>query len=151
MGILAEFGGVAVHDHWSPYFNYTDVMHGLCNAHHLRDLTFVREQYEQDWAEDMSQCLLDIKKEVDQACLYTDKLDSDKIEEFEWEFDKIVAEGLKLNPPPPKEPGKRGQRSNNLRPKICLTGYRDTNGKCWHLCTTLTCRLTITRLSGTYA
>jgi len=74
MGILAEFDGVAVHDHWMPYFNYTDVIHALCNAHHMRDLTFVHEQYEQDWAEELSQCLLDIKKEVDQARLYKDEL-----------------------------------------------------------------------------
>lgn len=26
MGILSEFGGVAMHDHWKPYFNYTDVL-----------------------------------------------------------------------------------------------------------------------------
>nr|QNO44451.1 hypothetical protein OHDJCCFA_00008 [Methanosarcinales archaeon ANME-2c ERB4] len=109
MGILSEFGGVAVHDHWKPYFNYTDVIHALCNAHHLRDLTFIHEQYGQDWAEDMSLCLLDIKKEVDQTRLYKDELDSDKIEEFEGRFDKIIAEGLELNPPPQKEPGKRGR------------------------------------------
>ena len=29
IGILSEFGGVAVHDHWKPYFNYTDVIHAL--------------------------------------------------------------------------------------------------------------------------
>ena len=109
MGILSEFGGVAMHDHWKPYFNYTDVIHALCNAHHLRDLTFVHEQYEQDWAEDMSLCLLDIKKEVDQARLYKDELDSDKIEEFEGRFDDIIEGGLELNPPPQKEPGKRGR------------------------------------------
>ena len=109
MGILAEFDGVAMHDHWMPYFNYTDVTHALCNAHHLRDLTFIHEQYGQDWAEDMSLCLLDIKKEVDQTRLYKDELDSDKIEEFEGRFDKIIAEGLELNPPPQKEPGKRGR------------------------------------------
>jgi transposase len=108
MGILSEFGGVAVHDHWSPYFNYTDVIHALYNAHHLRDFAFAHEQYERDWAEEMSRCLLNIKKEVDQARLYKDKLDSDKIKEFERRFDKIIAEGLKLNPPPPKKPGKRG-------------------------------------------
>ncbi|MGB7531416.1 MAG: IS66 family transposase [Halobacteriota archaeon] len=109
MGILSEFGGVAVHDHWLPYFNYTDVIHGLCNAHHLRDLTFVHEQYEQDWAEEMSRCLLDIKKGVDQARLYKDELDYEEIEEFEVCYDEIIAGGLKLNPPPPKEPGKRGR------------------------------------------
>ena len=102
IGILSEFGGVAVHDHWKPYFNYTDVIHALCNAHHLRDLTFIHEQYGQDWAEDMSLCLLDIKKKVDQARLYKDELDSDKIKEFDGRFDKIIAEGLELNPPPQK-------------------------------------------------
>ncbi len=111
-----------MHDHWSPYFNYTDVIHALCNAHHLRDLTFVHEQYEQDWTEELSRCLLDIKEEVDQACSYTDKLDSDKLVGFEVRYDKIIAEGLELNPPPPKEPGKRGQRSNNLHPRTCLIG-----------------------------
>ena len=98
-----------MHDHWSPYFNYTDVIHALCNAHHIRDLTFVHEQYDQDWAKKMSQCLLDIKKGVDQACLYKDHLDSEEIEAFEVRYDEIIAKGLELNPPPPKEPGKRGR------------------------------------------
>jgi hypothetical protein len=78
-------------------------------VYHLRDLTFVHEQYEQDWAEDMIQCLLDIKKEVDQDRLYKYELDSEEIEEFEVRYDGIIVGGLKLNPPPPKEPGKRGR------------------------------------------
>jgi len=70
--------------------------------------------------------VLDIKKEVDQACLYMDKLDSNKLEEFEVWYDKIIAEGLELNPPPPKEPGKRGRvkqsPSKNLLDR--LDGYK---------------------------
>ena len=153
MGILSEFGGVAVHDHWSPYFNYTDVIHALYNARHLRDLAFVHEQYEQDWAEEMSRCLLNIKKEVDQARLYKDKLDSDKIKEFERRFGKIIAEGLKLNPPPPKKPRKRG-RVKQSPPKNLLDRLK------WHKQevpasvfdqTFVKSLLTITRLDGTYA
>jgi len=124
MGILAEFGGVAMHDHWRPYFNYADVIHALCNAHHLRDLTFVHEQYEQDWAEELSQCLLDIKKEVDQARPYKDELDPDKIKEFEERFDKIIARGLELNPTPQKEPGKRG-RVKQSPPKNLLDRLKE--------------------------
>ncbi|NEQ87903.1 MAG: transposase [Moorea sp. SIO2I5] len=30
--------GVVVHDHCSPYYQLEGVKHGLCNAHHLREL-----------------------------------------------------------------------------------------------------------------
>jgi len=40
MGILPHFKGIAVHDHFKPYFTY-ECFHALCNAHHLRELIFV--------------------------------------------------------------------------------------------------------------
>jgi len=40
-GVLPRFTGVAVHDAWAPYDTYTDVAHALCNAHVLRELTYV--------------------------------------------------------------------------------------------------------------
>ena len=48
IGILPDFGGKAIHDFWKPYFSY-ECAHGLCNAHHLRELIFVHEQHQQDW------------------------------------------------------------------------------------------------------
>lgn len=66
IGILPAFSGRAMHDHFRPYFNYP-CDHGLCNAHHLRELTFIYEQKHQAWAGDMKQLLIDIKKAVDRA------------------------------------------------------------------------------------
>jgi hypothetical protein len=38
MGVIEHLRGVLVHDGWSSYRTYANLTHGLCNAHHLRDL-----------------------------------------------------------------------------------------------------------------
>ena len=124
IGILPEFEGTAVHDHWSPYFGYEGLTHGLCNSHHLRDLAFVLEQYGQEWAEKLSCCLIDIKKEVDLTRQYSDHLDPEKIAVYEALYDEIIEEGLERNPPPQKEPGKRG-RVKQSPPKNLLDRLKE--------------------------
>jgi transposase len=67
MGLLPQFTGTAVHDGWASYFTFGDCEHALCNAHHLRELTFAVEQYEQVWAKKMIECLLEANQEVNAA------------------------------------------------------------------------------------
>lgn len=56
LGILGQFKGTLIHDGWTPY-RTLDCRHGLCNAHHLRELTYIAEELKQDWAGDMSEVL----------------------------------------------------------------------------------------------
>lgn len=59
LGVLPDFHGIAVHDEWAPYWRYRQegLTHALCNAHHLRELTFVHELDGDDWALEMKELL----------------------------------------------------------------------------------------------
>jgi len=68
VGVLPEFSGRAIHDHLQAYYQHADA-HELCNAHHLRELIYVLEQYEQSWAGRLIDCLIEAKEEVEQCQL----------------------------------------------------------------------------------
>ncbi len=109
IGVLPSFRGRAVHDGLTSYWQYDQCEHALCNAHHLRKLTFVEEQLGQGWAKELKGLLGQIKQAVDesrrQGLL---ALSSEEKREFESRYDGILDAGLKMNPPP--EPtGKRGR------------------------------------------
>ncbi len=61
-------------------------------------MTFVYEQEGHQWANDMIQCLLEIKNKKEQA-MYdgVSSLSADEIALFEQRYDTIVEEGLKLH------------------------------------------------------
>jgi len=60
IGILPEFDGIMIHDHWKSYFTYEKNQHGLCNAHHLRELRFIYENHSIKWAKAISDLLIEI-------------------------------------------------------------------------------------------
>lgn len=60
MGILPQFTGIACHDHWKPYFSYPLATHSLCNSHHLRELTYLEKQYDQDFAPKVADLLIEM-------------------------------------------------------------------------------------------
>lgn len=116
IGIFPSFKGTASHDAYRSYFQYENVKHALCNAHHLRDLIFIQEQYQQKWAFDLEKLLLEIKEAVANAQPEHSSLPQAQITSFEERYDAIVAAGLLENPPPetvsslPKKRGRVKQR-----------------------------------------
>ena len=59
-GILSEYRGRAVRDFWKSYFDY-GCEHALCKSHLLRELVFLWEEQNQQWAKAMIDHLLAIK------------------------------------------------------------------------------------------
>jgi transposase len=113
IGILPNLKGIAVHDDYASYFQFADQQHALCNAHHLRELKFIEERYEQEWATKMATLLLEVKQAVETAKSSGEhNLLPDQIARFEVCFDDLITMGLRANPPPkpdPAQPKKRGR------------------------------------------
>jgi transposase len=112
INILSRFQGRVVHDDLPSYFQY-DFLHALCNAHHLRVLLFLQERYPQKWIEPLIALLLKIKKKVETAQRnnQTELSERQKANYFA-QYDQLIQQGLRANPPPNatnRKPGQRGR------------------------------------------
>ena len=111
LGVLEEMTGVVIHDAWPAYWNdgFEKVSgHGLCNAHHLRELLAVTELDGQRWSERMTNLLLEMleKRNAAMAAGRT-ALRPEQVAAFEAAYDRVIREGWRENP---RRAGKR-QRS----------------------------------------
>lgn len=104
IGILPKFGGKSVHDGWSSYFKYV-CDHVLCNAHHIRELTFILEQYGQEWAQEMTDFLLEVKEKKEKT--KREGFDRQTIKGYEERYRRIIAAGMLANPPPVEKETKK--------------------------------------------
>lgn len=116
LGLLPCFEGELVHDGWSAYASYTQCGHALCAAHLLRELTFLHEQHQQVWAEEMKALLLKAKAAVEaaQTC-GVDALHPTDLDALVQHYDALVAAGFAANPPPETRPGKRRVAESEAR------------------------------------
>lgn len=89
MEILPHFEGKAIHDGWKSYQDYK-CEHFLCNAHHLRELIFIWEQYHQAWAIQMLILLGSIKQAVDATRTYQHQLATDVLDAFEARYQTLL-------------------------------------------------------------
>lgn len=97
-GLLLKYLGRIVHDFWRSYFDF-DCLHGLCNAHHLRELVFIKEQYKQNWAAEMIEFLCRVKMTVDTAKKENrSHLAPITVQRYEECFSELIADGYRVNP-----------------------------------------------------
>jgi transposase len=110
IGILPGFTGVSVHDGWAAYRVHTTCRHALCNIHHLRELTFLEEQYHQTWATDLKGLLLEMKAAVEQArAAGLGHLPAVAREALLSRYRALLVAGHAANPPPARRPKQRGR------------------------------------------
>jgi len=119
IGILNDFKGTAMHDCLASYWKYNCV-HSLCNAHLLRELTFINETTGQSWTQEMIELLLEIKKAVDSRCSDGKTfLPEGELSNYIQRYQMLVEEGLLNNPEQAKLKGKRG-RAKQTKARLLL-------------------------------
>ena len=124
-GILADYRGRAVHDCWKSYFDY-DCDHALCNSHLLRELTFLWEEQDQNWAKDMMDHLLGIKAAVATArAVGLTALPPSDQERFLQGYNRILQAGYAQNPLAPAQGPKRRGRRKQSKARNLLDRFRD--------------------------
>ena len=124
-GILPNYKGVAVHDHWEPYNSYEGCSHAFCNVHHLRELTRAYEQDEAWWAKEMKELLVEIKGQTEQAKdSGKQALESGLIDSYHQCYQTILTEALKTYPSQgdirdrPKRGRKKQDKGKNLLDRL---------------------------------
>lgn len=117
--ILPGFRGRAIHDFWKPYFGYR-CDHGLCNAHHLRELTFVHEEHHQPWAKSMITCLRDMKTAVAAARPNASALSHFQVRTFRRRYQAIIEDGYLQNPLELSARGKKRGPAKKTKPRNLL-------------------------------
>jgi transposase len=127
IGILPSYRGVSVHDGWDPYGVYTACRHALCNVHHLRDLTFLKEEYHQAWAADLKALLREMKAATDQARARGQlHLAPEVYADFLQRYQAFVEAGRAANPPPRiRSADPDNAAASNRRPRATCS-----NGSC---------------------
>jgi transposase len=110
IGILPTYTGVSVHDGWKPYRSHTACRHALCNIHHLRELTFLEEQYGQTWAKELKDLLREMKAATEQArAAGTRRLCPQVRDRFVARYEQLLAAGHAANPPPDRPAHHKGR------------------------------------------
>jgi len=125
--ILPAFCGRLIHDFWKPYLSY-DCAHGLCNAHHLRELTFLVEQQNQPWAKHLFDLLLTMN-----ACVSKQKTPFTENQKNPWlqQYRDILTRGWQAHPCQQRL-GKRHEAGpKKPRHQISLPVFAIMRPPCW--------------------
>jgi transposase len=112
IGILPAYTGVSVHDGWVGYRAYTACRHALCNVHHLRELTYLEEEYHQAWAGQLKELLQQMRAVAEHARAQGQRqLSRAQHAPLLARYRDLLASGLAANPPPTgqRRPGQRGR------------------------------------------
>jgi len=110
IAVLPQFKGISIHDRWASYDDF-DCEHALCNAHLLRDLKLIEEEYHKPWAADMRKLLSDandLSKSAFRGIRFLTALTA-----IEKRYNSIVKKGFRHEPVMQKMATHKGRKAKS--------------------------------------
>ena len=127
MGLLPLFRGGLVHDFLSAYYRFTNCDYFLCNAHILRELTYIHEEIDQPWAADMIELILEAKELSDRQKSLPEGsrrvIGKKRCKRIQTRYAQILSECLVINPEPPPPPKPKRGRVKRSKPLNLLIRF----------------------------
>ena len=92
-GLLKQFNGILVHDHFIMYYNYGSG-NAECNVHALRYLKGVTDFTEHKWAKKLSELLIEMKNKKEELIASgIERISDTEYENFKKRYLEILKEG----------------------------------------------------------
>ena len=119
IGILPDATGRIIHDFWESYARYDHLTHAYCNAHIVRELRSVHQDYHQAWAQKLIDLLYHIKEKIE-----TKPISKNFVTRSVHRYDALLQSGFRLNRQNRGSPHKCG-RVKQSKPRNLLKRLRD--------------------------
>lgn len=122
--LLPRFTGRLIHDCLGAYFNL-ECIHGLCNAHLLRELTFLHEVLHQKWAKRMLDLLIRMHRSVAACKARAGPSAAPQLAAWTRKYQAVMREGFSENPELQPLPGPRRRgRPKHTKAQNLLLRFR---------------------------
>ena len=98
IGIIPQFMGWLMPDFLSAYLAFENCLHTFCKSHLLRELVFLYEQHQQQWAKDLSELFLEMLQCMKDCKARDAPLSQKEFSKWQKKYAEILRAGRQRNP-----------------------------------------------------
>lgn len=98
IGIIPQFTGWLMHDFLSSYLTFKNCLHTFCKSHLLRELVFLFEQHQQQWAGQLCDLFLEMLQCVKERKARDAPLTGKELDQWHERYSAILRAGRRANP-----------------------------------------------------
>jgi transposase len=121
IGIIPQYKGWLMHDFLSSYLGFENCLHTFCKSHLLRELIFLFEQHQQQWAKDLHDLFLDMLRWVQKRKARDALVTEAQFRKWERQYWKVLRAGRRANPRTPEQnakPRAKQSKEQNLLDRL---------------------------------